>query len=232
MEKSFRELHRIAALVPEMTGIPICRGAETYLPGPHAPVASDAARDLVARAMAAPEDDPLYVVAIGAITNIASAILLEPRIIAKIVVVWLGGHALHWPDTREFNLAQDLHASRIVLNSGVPLVLIPCMGAASHLQTTLSEIKDYVQPKGPIGQYLYDTYERCSSDHFAKSRVIWDVAAIAYLVNEAWLPSVVTHSPLLSDDCRWSVDASRHFIRYVRHVHRDLVFRDLFGKLG
>ena len=60
------------------------------LAGPDQPQESDAVRDLVDKAMA-PQDDPLYVVAIGAITNVASAILLEPEIIKHIVVVWLGG---------------------------------------------------------------------------------------------------------------------------------------------
>lgn len=231
MEKSYNELVTIASHLPEMAAVPIYRGSGSFLPGPETAVESEAARSLVERAMASPDDDPLYVVAIGAITNVASAILMEPRIVEKIVVVWLGGHALHWPNTREFNLAQDLHASRIVLNCGVPLTLIPCMGAASHLLTTLAEVREFVQDKGAIGAYLYETFERCSPDHFGYSRVIWDLAAVAYLVNDAWLPGELVHSPLLSEDFRWGFDASRHFIRCVRHVHRDPVFKDLFGKL-
>ena len=86
--------------------------------------------------MAAPEDDPLYVVAIGAITNVASAMLIEPEIIRRIVVVWLGGNPVHVPDTREFNLMQDPRASQLMFDSGVPLIQIPCLGVASHLLTT------------------------------------------------------------------------------------------------
>jgi purine nucleosidase len=39
------------------------------------------------------------------------------------------------------------------------------------------------------------------------------------------------HSPILSEDFRYSFDASRHFIRYVHFVRRDRVFRDFFSKL-
>ena len=67
-------------------------------------------------------DELLYVVAIGALTNIASAILIEPKIIEKIVVVWLGGTALHWPHAVEFNLAGDVLAARLVFDCGVPLI--------------------------------------------------------------------------------------------------------------
>lgn len=232
MEKSYDELLKIRSRLPDMAEVPLYRGSGAYLPGPDTPVDSEAARDLVERAMASPDNDPLYVVAIGAITNVASALLLEPRIIDKIVVVWLGGHALHWPTTREFNLAQDLHATRTVLNCGVPLVLIPCLGVASHLLTTLSEMRDFVKDKGAIGAYLYETFENCSADHFGYSRVMWDLSAVAYLIDDSWLPHELTHSPLVSEEFRWSFDASRHLIRYVRHIHRDRVFKDLFAKLG
>src|SRR5690606_11229078 len=130
-----------------------------------------------------------YVVAIGAITNIASAILLEPKIIEKMVVVWLGGHNLNWKDTKEFNLIQDVHAARLVLDCGVPLMLVPCLGVASHLITTLPEINHYVRGKGKIGDFLAERYEGCSDDHFGYSRVIWDISVIAWLIQPNSVPS-------------------------------------------
>lgn len=231
MEKSYRELQRILGLLGVRESIPAYRGSETYLPDARTPVESEAARRLVELAHTADAESPLYVMAIGAITNVASALLLDPSIAEKIVVVWLGGHGLHWRDTREFNMKQDVFASRVVLDSGVPLVLIPCQGVASHLQTTLSEMRDNVKDCGSIGRYLYDTYAACKDDHFAYSRVIWDISAVAWLVNPDWTPSSLRHSPVLSDDCRYSEDRSRHFIRYVESVRRDSIFKDLFTKL-
>lgn len=230
MEKSYREILKIRSLAGLET-LPVYRGSTAYMPGPDEPVESEAARDLIRRALARGEDDPLYVVAIGAITNVASALLLEPAVADRIVLVWLGGHAFHWPDTREFNLAQDLHATRVVLDSGVPLVLLPCMGAVSHLTTTLSELRDYVKEKGPLGQYLYETYLGCMDDHTGRSRVIWDLSAIAWLIQPDWCPSELTPSPRVTDDCRWLEADGRHPIRYVTHVDRDAIFRDLFAKL-
>ena len=231
MEKSYEEIQRILKLM-KREEIPVYRGSKEYMKAADQFVESDAATNLVERALAATPDEPLYVVAIGAITNIASAILMNPAIIERIVVIWLGGHALEWPDTREFNLAQDVHASRTVLDCGVPLVLIPCMGVASNLRTTLSEVRDYVRPSGAIGAYLYDTYEKSRDDHFAYSRVIWDIAVIAWLLKPDRVPSHLIQSPILSEDYRWSLDLSRHLIRYVRYIDRDAVFQDLFSKLA
>jgi len=231
MEKSYREILKIRGLL-EREDIPVYRGSTAYLPADGGYVESEAARNLVERAMASDPSDPLYVVAIGAITNVASAILMEPAIIGRIVVVWLGGHALDWPDTKEFNLHQDIPAARIVFDSGVPLVLVPCMGVASNLTTSLSELRDYVKDAGAIGAYLYETYENCAADHYAYTRVIWDISTIAWLVNPDWCPSALVPSPRISGDARWMHDQTRHLIRSVRHIYRDAVFKDLFRKIA
>ena len=63
--------------------------------------------------------------AIGAITNVAAALLLEPDLVRKIVV-WLW-NTHHQPSTMEFNLMQDPDAARVIFDSGVPFVQIPCL---------------------------------------------------------------------------------------------------------
>lgn len=79
----------------------------------------------------------------------------------------------------------------------------------------------------------YDTFERCHNDHFAYSRVIWDLSAIAWLIEPEWVPSSLVHSPILTVDdlCRWSFDANRHFIRCANAVNRDRIFGDLFRNI-
>lgn len=232
MEKSYQEIIRILDRLDMSAENFVYKGAKNYLSQRENPEPNEAALDLVERAMTASEEDPLYVVAIGAITNIATAILIEPKIIEKIVVVWLGGHALHWPDTNEFNLRQDLLASQLILDSGVPLVLIPCMGVTSHLHTTMSEMNDFVVGKGAIGDFLAERFSDYHSDHFAYSKVIWDISAVCYLLNNGSIQTQLVHSPVLTDQVTWSFNASRHFIRYAYHVNRDIIFKDLFQKLA
>nr|WP_144929029.1 nucleoside hydrolase [Paenibacillus bovis] len=231
MEKSYEEILRILKRINMSHDNFVYKGSNAFLNNVNEPLQSEAANDLVKRAMETPDDELLYVVAIGAITNIASAILIEPKIIEKIVVVWLGGHALHWPNTSEFNLQQDVVSAQTVLNCGVPLVLIPCMGVTSHLHTTLSEMKQFVKGKGEIGDFLTRRFEEYHDNHYAYSKVIWDLAAIAYVVNHHFIPTQIIHSPVLTDQRTYSVDASRHFIRYAYHVDRDAIFRDFFTKL-
>lgn len=233
MEKSYEEIVRLLNILGRPVDGFVYKGATDFLADIDRPVPSKATDDLIERALAAPMDDPLYVVAIGAFTNVATAILLEPGIIDRIVVVWLGGHALHCPNTNEFNLRQDLRASKLAFDSGVPLIQIPCQGVTSHLHTTVPEIEQFVEGSSPVGDYLAGIFKAYHTDPFGWSKPLWDVAAIAYLINPKWVPTRLIPSPILNDDMTWSTEPreDRSQIRQAWFVHRDPIFRDLFTKI-
>lgn len=229
MQKSFEEIMRLLdRLEVEAEGL-VHKGAADWIKGPETPQECAAAHDLVRRAKEG--DGPLYVVAIGALTNVASALIMAPEIIDRVVVVWLGGHAHDWPETREFNLQGDLRASQLVFDCGVPLVQVPCMGVASHLLTTVAEMERYVEGHGAIGDYLVEIFKGYSNDHFAWSKVIWDISAVGWLIDPDWVPTELVHSPRVTDQYTYSVDRRRHLIRVARAVQRDAIFGDLFRKL-
>jgi inosine-uridine nucleoside N-ribohydrolase len=230
MEKSYEEILRILSRLDKSPDGFAFRGSTHYL-DPKQPEPSAATSDLIRRAKASSPDDPLYVVAVGCITNVSNAILLEPAIIRNIVVVWLGGNGLDWPHQREFNYRQDLHASRVVFDCGVPLVQLPCTPVVTHFATTVPEMERYVAGRGAIGDYLLQIYKDYRKDHFAWSKVLWDMTAVAWLINPADLPSNLVHSPIVTDNYTFSFDDSRHFIRSVTFVRRDPIFRDFFTKL-
>ncbi len=237
MEKSYDEIVRLLDRLHIPAAGFVYRGSTAYLGS--RPERSPAALDLVQRAMAAPDDDPLYVVAIGAITNVASALLIEPEIVRKIVVVWLGGHAHALPHTVEFNLMQDVPAARVIFDSGVPFVHVPCLGVASHLLTTKAELTEAIAGRNPVCDFLYERFCAYHADHFAYGKELWDVATIAYLLDESWTPSRVVPSPRLMGEYRlgegghlyFAPAADRHPIREVWFLRRNPIFRDLFTKL-
>lgn len=231
MEKSYAEILRLLKTMGRPAEGLVYKGAQGYLPGAGSPAESPAAINLVTRAMER-GDKPLYVAAIGAPTNIASALLLEPEIIKKIVVVWLGGQPYHWHTAAEFNLSQDLFATQLLFNSGVPLVHIPAVGVSSHLLTTVHELKAYLGGKSPLCNALIELFASYAPDPFAYAKEIWDIAAIAYLLNPDWVPSALQHSPLLTNQHTWSTDPHRHFVRCAYYAYRNLIFKDLFFKLG
>lgn len=231
MEKSYEEILRLLKFMGKPEDNFAFRGSDRYLEDINRPVQSDAVTDLIKKALASSPDDPLYVVPIGCITNIASAILIEPKIIENIIVVWLGGNTLNWPHQWEFNLQQDVKAAQVVFNSGVPLVTLPCQNVVSHLHTTIPELKYYLEDKNDLSDYLYNIVLEYSGGKEAWSKVIWDVSAIAWLINPSWVHTNLVHSPILTEQKTFSVDHSRHFIRMATSLNRDLIFKDLFEKL-
>lgn len=232
MERSYQEILRLLdALGIGDRGL-VYRGAERYLPSEEEPVDSPAAQALIAQALA-PREGPLYVLAIGAITNVASALLMRPEIAERICIVWLGGHPYYWPTTAEFNLQQDIPAARVVFDSGAAVVHVPCKNVAEHLRTTLPEIETYVRGQGAIGDYLYQIFYDFAPDHYARSKVLWDISTVAYLNDPAWVPTALAPSPTPRDDRTWApVDEDRHPVRVATDVRRDAVYGDLFRKLA
>ena len=127
---------------------------------------------------------------------------------------------------------QDVKAAQVVLNSGVPLVIMPCQPVVSHFHTTIPEMEFYLKGKNQLSDYLLKSTIEYSGGHDTWSKVIWDVTAVAWLINPSWLPTNLVHSPVLTDQVTYSTDRSRHFIRMATSVNRDAIFRDLFGKLS
>ncbi len=266
MELSYQEIRHILSLLDmKEPDFSVCRGAGRYLSGKTAdweaiargdiggwyirdypehpePVRSEAAEDLIRRARERSGADPLYVCCTGCPTNVASALLLAPDIAEKIVVLWLGGHSFEWMDCMEYNLRQDLSASRVLLDSGVPLMLFPACNTVRALTTTVWELEHFLDGRSRIGSYLTGLVRKKLSSaaspflktgsEYAVSKVIWDIAVIAYLRHPELCRTQTVPAPRISDDFRWLHDNSRHLILLLRDIPRNEVFTDLFEVLN
>lgn len=234
MEKSYHEIFRLLELLEKTCSV--FRGSPCYLKSETEPVISDAARDLAERAKAYSPENPLYVVAIGAITNVASAILLEPKVAENTVVVWLGGHAFHYHDTAEFNMRQDVAAARVLFGCGVPLVQLPCAGVVSEFRISKPELEYWLVGKSPLATYLAGTTIE-HADAYAKgkpwTRVIWDVTAVAWLFNEddCFMRSRIIPTPIPTYDNKYEENPQGLPMRYVYYIHRDALLQDLIEKI-
>jgi inosine-uridine nucleoside N-ribohydrolase len=236
MEKSYREIMNILSLMKrtDLKAL-VRRGAEGYLPSETEPVHSAAAHALADLALGYSAEKPLYVAAIGAITNVASALLLRPEITDRLVIVWLGGHAREWPHTREFNMMQDVAAARVVFNSGAAVVQLPCMGVVSSFASSGPELEYWLKGKNELCDYLLDyTAKSAVQDGGLPNwtRSIWDVTAVGWLLEGDFMLDRLEHIPIPQYDHHYSFDPTRHFYRYVYHINRDKLFRALFEALA
>lgn len=252
MEASYQEILRILDLINPESDVPVFRGSREVLKNTVTPVESEAAKNLISIAMKE-RDRPLYVVAIGAVTNVISAILMKPEIMGRMVVVWLGAHPTYWDwkmgaeigsadhygRAGEFNLNNDPIGAAALFDSGVPLVWIPCKNVAEHLRTVPAEIEHYVKGRGVIGNYLANIFLEWVSGE-ARSKVLWDISTIAYLINHDWVPTTISRTPKFNPaklvgkeptNPFESISAGRHLCRIAVDVKRDQVFLDLFTKI-
>ena len=180
------------------------------------------------------------IVAIGAITNVALAIYNAPDIVGKIDVIWLGGNSFLSNKNDEYNFRQDVEGVRYVFESKVKLVVIPCKNVASDLSTSIYELEHYLRDKGEIGSYLCDifskikkNYTKSSIDEIGQTKTLWDLSAIAYLINrEDWFIESEISCPLINDDLSYSITRDRHKIKFVNNLRRKKIYQDFFIKMG
>lgn len=230
MTLSFEEIHRVFERLPTHPPLPeILKGATRYLSDSETPECTPAVADLISRARAATQT--LQVLSIGAPTNIANALLIAPDIINKIHLIWLGGNSHDWKDNQEFNLMQDIAASRVLFDSGVPLTQIPCFGVANCMATSVAEMQFYFTNTSRIGHYFAEIAPRCPWIGFASRKVIWDITTVGYVLDPSWYTCQYLPAPLVNDNLNWSFDNRRHLIRVVKFIERDNLFKDLFRKI-
>ena len=221
----------MAALVG--VDVPTVDGARSVMTDPDTPVRSDAVDSLIELAHQ-DREGPLQVLAIGAATNVASAVLVDPSIRERITVVWTAAYPTFWPHPNaSFNMAQDLHASRVLFDSGVPLVYLPGYYVGEHLRISLPELKEHVRGKGRVGDELY---ELCLTNrHLTKapgaSKVMWDLINVAWVLDPSWLSTHLVATPHLDEDLRWRADDDRHVMREATGVNRNAVWADFFRVL-
>jgi len=130
----------------------------------------------------------LTVLMIGAATDVASAILIEPSIVDRIRVVQMGFTNEQGGD--EFNIANDVHAVQAILNSSVPLVIGPGDVCRASLSLTFEQARKMLEKRGAIGSWLWEEWQAwyfrvvkpLRVNDFSKSWVIWDDIALAYVL--------------------------------------------------
>ena len=238
-DRSYDEAMRVFAKVgADPHGI-VLRGASQFLTSLEQPQRTPAAERIIERALAS-SDRPLYVSAIGCVTNIAMALLLEPSIVRNLVVVWTSGFptTMRLSNEMSLNLVEDVLASQLLFASGVAHVYLPGFHVGAQLRISLPEIERWVKGRGAIGDYLHHLYTnnplhdmRAVANRERLTWVMWDIINIAWLINPAWVPTHLTRAPLLDDSLRWQARDDGHLMREAHGVDRDAIFADFYAKL-
>ena len=154
LQDSRREIDLLLDLMDLAGRVRVEDGAVGAMPDERTARDSAGARLIIAEAM---QDDPrpLHVAFLGPLTDMASALLLEPKIAERNVrVVWIGGGP--WPvGGREYNLSNDIDAANVVMRSGIEVWQIP-QPIYRQMPVSYAELMTRVYDQGRIGKYLVD----------------------------------------------------------------------------
>lgn len=227
IEKSYKEVIKISNYLNIDNKDKTYIGSNSYL-NDNDFIVSDAAKKIIEIAL---KNEKTYIIAIGALTNVASAIKMNPDIIKKIEVIWLGGHALEYKDNLEFNFRQDIKAVQIVFESQVKLTILPCEGVVRKLQITVNELNEKMV-KNNLNSYLIERFTNDGYHGKQFERPIWDISAVAYLINRDWFKIEKINCPNIEENKSYNVNTSNHKINYISDLNRELIYDDLFDKLN
>lgn len=164
------------------------------------PEDSAGARLIIERAKAGDKSDPLWVVGIGAASNIASALMLDPSIRDRIRLVFHARCEEHWPKyTTQFNIKGDVAAARFLLASGVPLVWFD---TGAQLVCPMDETKRQLSPLGGMPAFLHD-YRSRRKDFQSPKKGFFDLGDIAFLMQPDVCTVETVDVPHLGEDLKF-----------------------------
>lgn len=227
-ELSYNEILKICNWLNFDTDNKVFKGSMDYIQNGY-DEKNDAVNKIIEIAL---KNNKTYILGIGAITNIALAIKKEPKIVNKIEIIWLGGNELGYEDNLEYNFRQDVEAVKIVFESKVKLTILPCRNIVSELRIDINTLKKYLENKSELCNYLIERFYNDGYHGIQESRVIWDIAVIAYMINKNWFETKQISCPNIRKYTSYEVTDNRHNITFVTKLDRNKIYEDLFNKLG
>jgi inosine-uridine nucleoside N-ribohydrolase/dienelactone hydrolase len=203
-EKNFLEIHNIMGLAG-VSGIPVLTGADGPLPDAKTPVRS-AAVDFIIERSKVQGEGKLVVLGIGAATNLASALIIDPGLKDRVTFAWLGG--VDWPggEGGEHNMLRDIEAARVLFGAGAELKLIPC-GNNVMFQTKFHSARN-LSGVSPLGDYLHllmMTNQWPMDEPFN----IADLMAVGALAHPELFSWIESESPGLDEQGRFDFSKTR-----------------------
>jgi len=238
---SYDEIIRVLKATETFGDYPVYEGSDGSITASNAPIDSPAAQSIIKTALES--DELVYILALGACTNIASAVMLEPTIKNKICVIWLAGHSLEYGMINEYNWRQDVGASEFLFNCGVKMVLLPARGGTGEMKFRLPMIRRYLTRDSVACKFFRDEFPANFAGKAAKEpdgefmgdhwvRQISDIAAPALFEIHECFDLEIIPTPLWDDEFRYVIDKSRHPMIIMNKLEPDPVMIDALMKIN
>jgi inosine-uridine nucleoside N-ribohydrolase len=219
-----------------VTHPPLFEGSSLPLPDTRTPRDNLGVQFIIESSKRFSKDNRLTILTIGAATDIASAILMDPSIAARIQIVDMGFKG--WPEGGdEFNIANDVRAMQVIMDSDVPLVVGSGDVCRAHLALNLNQATQMLSNRGPVGQWLLEEFvawyyrfvKPWRKDDFSKPWIIWDNITLAYVLGMT--TQEVHPRPRLRDNMTFEHVPTGKTITWITAVDSKRMWADFLEKL-
>lgn len=231
VDQSYEVIQKILGLM-KIDDVPVYHGSYRKLENEQ-DIRESKGADFIIEEARKESDLPLYVLCMGALTNVAIALNKAPDIADKFICIWIGGG--FYPNGGwEFNLFNDINAANAVFKSKVELWQVP-METYCTMQVGYAELQQKVRPHGEIGKYLFEqmTEYGMRADWVAgESWSLGDSPSVALALNPGCGWSETRKAPVFDMEGHYvDCDINRE-IRVYKRVDSRYVLEDFFCKLA
>lgn len=248
IQGQYDEAMRVLQLCDAVDNVPLFKGADrNYVDIKDtlaaAPFDGQDAVDFIVAEARRERAEPLVLIPIGKLTNVALAIDRAPDIETRIRVVWLGSN---YPDEGEYNLLADIPSVNRVLESSVPFEMVtvryvqPTGSAAVAVETdfiraTMPGLGPQVAPVTGRhgGEYsCFGDYSIALFEHmnFPK-RPLFDVVAVAVVKDSTWGERKELPAPILAEKSWVERPTNPRRITIWENFDKDAILNDFFASV-
>lgn len=221
----------------DLTGqVVVANGAAGAITDEATPAPSPGAELIVAESKLASPGDPLFVAFLGPLTDMATAILLDPEIVHRdVVVVWIGGmgYGVDWTyPAIEFNLRNDIPAANVVFDSGITVWQVPA-SIYSMVSVGYAELEEKIGGTSRLADYLITQLIDWNAEHHGEPiehRSLGDSPAISLILNPRGGVFRTIPAPRFSREGGY-LPGSGHPIRVFETVDVRYLLEDMFAKI-
>ena len=236
MEESREEIDLLLKLMDLTGNVTVANGAASAIPDATTAQDSPGARLIIEESRLASADDPLYVAFLGPLTDMASAILLDPAIVDRsVVVIWIGGVGYGGLESYpgiEFNLSNDITAANVVYDSGITIWQVPT-NVYSQVSVSYAELEEKIAGTSDLADYLIRQMVEFNDTHHPgpiESRSLGDSPAVALMLYPRGGQFRIVPAPRFGAEGHY-LPGSGHPIRLVESVDVRFLLEDMFAKL-
>jgi inosine-uridine nucleoside N-ribohydrolase len=154
-ERAASLAHDVLRLMGRPSFCPVYAGAEARMKDPKSAVMSPGTQAIIDEALRE-SDLPLFVAVGGGLTEVASALLIEPRIAGRFTLVWIGGDALPGSGAGETNFNIDPVAAQYIFNDTELDIWQVTRTAYKMCMVSATALSVHVGRYGKIGPWLID----------------------------------------------------------------------------